>query len=264
MSAAIRPDTIQPYRFQSLAAVPGLRHGITRREGPGLAGNMSFTRGPDRETVLATRARWCASIGVDPAGLTFARQVHGASVDHVTLAARGRGASGTIDHPDADALVTGEPNLPIATLAADCVPILLVDPERRVVAAAHAGWRGTATGVVEAAVTTLVERFGSRPASLLAGIGPSIGPCCYEVGEEVAAAVAERHGDETLRPGARPGHPYLDLWAANARALRASGVRPEHIERADLCTRCHADQFFSHRAEGPTRGLFAAIIALES
>jgi YfiH family protein len=254
---------VEPIRFQLLAAVPGLCHGVTRREGPGLAGNLSFTRGPDAASVLAARARWCHRIGVDPAALVFVRQVHGATVEQVTVQQRGRGALQPASSlPAADAMTTDAPGVALVALAADCVPVLLIDPVRRAAAAVHAGWRGTVAGVVGATVAAMTARYGSRPTDLLAGIGPSIGPCCYEVGPEVAAATAPL-GDAILQPGRRPNHPHLNLWSATRQALLRAGLLAEHIELAGLCTRCHVDQFFSHRAEGPSRGLFGAIICLD-
>ena len=256
-------DDLVPFRFALLAAVPGLRHGITRREGPGLAGNISFTRGPDAPTVVAARARWCRPIGVDPAALVFMRQVHGTTVERVTAAERGRGALQPASLPAADALATDVPGVALVALCADCVPLILVDPVRRVAATVHAGWRGTVSGVVEAAIAAMRAWYGSRPADLLAGIGPSIGPCCYEVGPEVAAAALTSYGQSVLRPGERADHPYFDLWAAARHALLRAGVRPARIELAEVCTRCHAHEYFSHRAEGPSRGLFGAIVAFE-
>lgn len=264
MSTAPRPDPLapEPFRFPLLAGLMGICHGVTQREGPGLAGNMSFTRGPDPDTVIATRARWCQRVGVDPAGLVVARQVHGTDVEHITVAQRGRGALAAVALPAADILVTNEPNLPLMTISADCVPLLLVDPRRRVVAVAHAGWRGTMAGVATRAVATLVDCYGSRATDLLVGAGPSIGPCCYEVGPEVASAADLQFGQAVLRPGSRPGHPHLDLWEANRLALLAAGLQPANIELAGICTCCDNDRYFSHRAEGPTRGLFATIVAL--
>jgi hypothetical protein len=109
-------------------------------------------------------------------------------------------------------------------------------------------------------VAALTAWYGSRPADLLAGIGPSIGPCCYEVGPEVAAA-AQHFGPAVLPPGRRPAHPHFDLWAANRLTLERAGLLPAHIELAAVCTRCRNDLYFSHRAEGSQRGLFGAIIA---
>lgn len=263
MSAPAATTDQQPFAFAHLGAVPGLRHGITRREGPGLAGNVAFTRGPDVASVVAARQRWCQRIGVDPAGLVVARQIHGVAVERVTRHQRGRGALTPVGLPEADALATDEPDVPLLAIFADCVPVVLVDPARRAVAVVHAGWRGTVAGAVETTVAALTAWYGSRPADLLAGIGPSIGPCCYEVGPEVATAALDRHGPTVLRPGPDGARPAFDLWAANQQALQRAGLIAERIMVAGVCTRCHNHLYFSHRAEGPRRGLFGAIVALE-
>jgi YfiH family protein len=262
--ATAPPDLAEPgpYRFGLLATVPGLRHGVTRRDGPGLAGNLAFSRGPDPASVLAARARWCDRVGVDPAGLVLARQAHGVVVERITAAERGRGALAAIPLPEADALTTDAPGVALMTVAADCAPILLVDPARQVIAVVHAGWRGMVAGVAQAAVARLVAWYGCRPADLLACIGPSIGPCCYAVGPEVARAAEARYGPAVLLPGPAPGNPRFDLWAAARAALLASGLAPDRIELAGECTRCRNDLYFSHRAEGPGRGLFGAIVSL--
>ena len=233
--AAPRPDLAEPepFRFGLLATVPGLRHGVTRRDGPGLAGNLAFSRGPDPASVLAARARWSRRIGVDPAGLVLARQVHGVHVERITAAERGRGALAAIALPEADALATDAPGVALLVVAADCVPVVLVDPVRRVAAVAHAGWRGMIAGVVQATVASLGAWYGCRPADLLAGVGPSIGPCCYAVGPEVARAAEARYGPAVLLPGPAPDNPRFDLWAAGRLALTGErpGARPDRAGR---------------------------------
>ncbi|MCC6625775.1 MAG: peptidoglycan editing factor PgeF [Chloroflexi bacterium] len=256
------PRLGQPLRFGALATLDWLRHGVTTRDGPGLAGNLSFARGPDAATVLAARARWSDRTGVAARDLVLARQVHGTAVERVEPVRRGRGALAMETLPEADALATNAPGVPLLAVFADCVPIVVVDPARRAVAVAHAGWRGTVAGMAEAVVAAMTDWYGSRPADLLAGIGPSIGPCCYAVGMEVATVAAARYGDGVLRPGPAAHNPTLDLWAANRLALLRAGLAAAHVEVAGVCTRCRNDLFFSHRAEGPTRGLFGAIIAL--
>ena len=147
----------------------------------------------------------------------------------------------------ADALWSDEAGVPMLALAADCVPILLAAPGA--VGAAHAGWRGTAKNVAGAAVAALA-RLGARPSAMRAWLGPSIGPCCYEVGPEVSGLF-----DRDLT---REGN--LDLWSASERALTGAGVAS--VERLDLCTRCHPEEFFSHRYSGPRRGAQGVIGAV--
>jgi len=219
--------------------------------------NLGLHVGDDVRTVLANRRRVATVLGL--AGLPWAtvRQVHGASV---AVAARDRFGQGPPEAKpalaEADALVTAEGGVVLAVLAADCVPVLLADPAGRVVAAAHAGWKGLAAGVVEAAVAAFA-RAGGDPSAAVALVGPAVGPCCYEVGPEVLAAVGDRY------PGAvaatRDGRPSLDLAAAAAEGLRRSGL--ERVRGAGECTRDHPGRYFSHRRDGTT-GRQAGLVAL--
>jgi YfiH family protein len=155
---------------------------------------------------------------------------------------------------DGDALITDKPGLLLVVKTADCLPILLVDPGRRAVAAVHAGWRGTAAGIASAAVAALQDRFGSRPGDLWAGLGPSIGPGCYEVGKDVAEPRPGRpEWRKALRPIAgRPDRFTLDLPAANRDQIEAAGVSPARIGAAEICTHCSPDLLSwrrDHRAD---------------
>jgi YfiH family protein len=186
------------------------------------------------------------------------RQVHGAAVRVVrpeTLAE---------PVPDADAIVTASSGLAVAVVSADCVPVLLADPRTGAVAAVHAGWRGTAANVVAAAIDALQREFSAAPATLVAAIGPSIGACCYQVGEELRPVfTAAGHSAADLdrwflrHPG---GQVRLDLWRANADLLARAGVQAAHIHVSGLCTKTHRHVFESFRADGDRAGRMAAII----
>ena len=138
---------------------------------------------------------------------------------------------------------------------ADCVPVFLADPVRRVIGAVHAGWKGTALQIVEKAVREMVQRFGARPSDLFAAIGPAIGPCCYEVDAAVYQAMSH-HASRTafFHTGRQDGRWMLDLPLANRHQLLRCGLLPERIRTADHCTACHPDLFFSHRAQGGNTG----------
>jgi len=162
--------------------------------------------------------------------------------------------------PATDALVTGMPGVPLLMRFADCAPLLLFDPVRRVVGMAHAGWRGFVAGVVTATVRTMTERLGCAPSDLWAGIGPTIGPCCYAVEPDVATTV-----EAACPPGADVvrsvnGQLYLDLPAAVQAQLRAAGV--EQIEQTKMCTACRVDEFFSYRAEHGRTGRFGIVMGM--
>ena len=230
-------ETLRAARVAALDDVPGLVHGFEQRRGPAGGEERDDTR---RRVASALR----------PSGqLLLLKQVHGAAVRTAPWAGR----------PEADAAVADSPGLVLGIETADCLPVLVVDPVRRAVAAAHAGWRGTAAGVARAAVGALVAG-GSRPEDLIAATGPCIGPCCYEVGDELRAAFGEK-GAEFFRPGPR-GRPHLDVRAANERQLREAGIAPARIHRVDDCTRCRADLYHSYRREGKGAGRMINFIGL--
>ncbi|MDR7483811.1 MAG: peptidoglycan editing factor PgeF [Armatimonadota bacterium] len=217
--------------------------------------NLGRGVGDRPEAVRANRARVLAALGRALDDHVEASQVHGAAVAVVGAAQRGRKVDGV------DALATRERSVVLAMHCADCVPVLLADPVRGAVAAVHTGWRGTASGAAAATVAAMAQAFGSRPADLVAAIGPTIGPCCYEVDAPVLAGFAAwPWRDRVFRPS-RPDRWSLDLPEANRLQLVAAGVRDAAISAAGLCTSCHAALFFSHRRDGRT-GRMGALIAL--
>ncbi len=257
-------ETVLPVQLPRLLDYP-LFHGITTRD-PGLPGDgdINIAGRLPREQAVHNRAHWAHKIGVDPSRIVTGRQVHGNGVHIVDRSAAGRGAT-SIDTaiPGTDALATREIGLPLMVYTADCVPVIIYDPHEHAVGIAHAGWRGTVANVTGALVREMAAAWGSVPANLVACLGPSIGPCCYEVGDEVIdawkAADVAGHAAAISRPEARF---HFDLWRANTLELQVAGVRSENIDVVGLCTRCHADRFFSRRAGNGHRGLFATVVAL--
>jgi polyphenol oxidase len=201
-------------------------------EGPFASLNLGLLTGDAPERVLENRRRVCAAVGADPERLAMNLQRHSATVNRAHAGRRGE---------PGDGLWTDERGLPMLKLTADCLPIALArtNGDAPALAVLHAGWRGLLEGVVAAGVAAL----GRHPAAV---VGPAIGPCCYEVGADVAEPFAERFGRDVLR-GRR-----LDLWTAAERALLEAGCRS--VERIDLCTACHPELFFSHRRDGKPRG----------
>ncbi len=256
-----RSTGITYYSFPNLEEWPNLTQAAYARLGgvsaPPLDSlNVSYVVGDDLERVRENRSRAARALGWESARLVSAAQVHGRRA-----AAVAREMAGGPDLPETDALVTNEPGVLLLLKFADCVPIVLWDPVRGVVALAHAGWRGTVTGTATAAIELMKRRYGSRPGDMLAGIGPSIGPCCYRVGPEVektashvfAGAGVILRDDDGVR---------FDLWTANAETLMRAGIPEEQIARADICTRCHSDLFFSHRASGGRTGRFGVVVGI--
>lgn len=177
------------------------------------------------------------------------KQIHSDRVERVN---GGRGYLG-----EGDALVTDRPGVLIGVRTADCVPILIADPEHRAVAAVHAGWRGTAEGITAKAVSRLTNEYGSKPEELHAALGPAIGPCCYEVGPDVAARFRPWLSD--LGEGKRV---HLDLSEVNQRQLTRVGLNPANIDTGSPCTNCGPAELHSYRRDGPKAGRMIAAIGI--
>ncbi len=237
-------------RSTLLAAIPGLVHGFTDREGGVSTGryaslNMASKWGDDVVAVAENRRRLGVAAGFDPARLRLVRQVHGAAV---------AGPENTSPDAEADALVTTvRARETVGVLTADCVPVLIADRDGTAAAAVHSGWRGTLAGVVPAAVRVLLAR-GIKPADLVVAIGPCIEQPAFEVGPEVAAAFEPRFVDT------RSTRPHIDLVAAVRDQLVALGVPAETIERVGGCTHAHPHRWFSYRRDGACIGQMLAFI----
>lgn len=238
------------FRFSSLAEMP-LVHGMSgRRHGSGHDGDVGHGRGTEPETIESNRTAFLAALRVAPEALTVGRQTHGARVEVVDAKSRGRGRYPAFDgFPATDGLVTNDPSVALGVIVADCVPLVIYDPRAHAVGVVHAGWRGTVAGIAAVAVRTMRNQFGSDPALLRVGIGPSIGPCCYEVGTEVRDAWRDTGVDPNESAIAKNGA-HFDLWTANRLALASVGVDERHIETSGVCVRCQVDRYFSYRAAG--------------
>ena len=229
----------------------GLVHGFLGRQGgqsqpPYASLNLSYDNGDDIQVV---KQNWCdlkVALGLSEVTIITANQVHGDTILKVSNGAVKRAGIG-------DGLMTDAPNTVLGVMAADCVPLLFLEPGRKVAAAVHAGWRGAAVGIAATAVTRMKEEYKIDPSTLHVALGPSIGPCCYEVGNEVVEQIEANWADEVKgawRPEGLKG--YLDLRAINEAQLVAVGVPQRQIRRIGPCTACHVGEFFSYRKEGKT------------
>jgi YfiH family protein len=248
------------YTFPLLEAAR-LPHAILTRRGgvsrdPYHWLNVGSSVGDDPACVRENRRRALALFDRNPESVPELFQVHSTRM----LLGRLRGAGEPL--PQADGIVTDSASLTLMMRFADCVPILLYDPVRHAAGIAHAGWKGTLDGVAARAVEAFHEHFGSPPEDLLAGIGPSIGPDHYAIGEERAAAFRSSFG-AVAEPWLerRDDGIHLNLWAANEFILRRSGVKK--IETSGICTGCHTEDWYSHRAEHGRTGRFGAIVWLK-
>lgn len=240
------PPTIRPAVFAGeagLVAAVSTRQGGVSKDPLGM--NLSFSVGDDEASVNENRRRFFSSLGIPVEGLAIPRQVHSATVARV-------GAPGAV--AETDALVTNSPGVYLCVTIADCVPVLLHDPEHRAVAAVHAGWRGSAAGILSLALKLMRSAFGTRPGDLRAYIGPAAGGCCYEVGQDVAERFPEKYLAD------HRGSLRLDLKAFNADTLREAGVPSSLIEVSPLCTITESHLLHSYRRDGPRSGRMMAVI----
>lgn len=245
------------FQFSGLSEAAGLVHAVSSRPW-----NLAPHRGPDAHLAVERRKALCSHLGISFDRLTAPEQVHGAEVvalDRSEIGAGGHGRQHAVRY--VDGLITDEPDVGIVILSADCPMILVYDEAGPVLGAAHASWRGTVAGITPHLVRSMAKQYGCKPERLVAGICPSAGPCCYEIGPEVARIVAQRFDDPGRYLPVRNDRLTLDLWQANFDQLVAVGVRPDRIERADLCSICD-ERFFSHRREGEGTGRTALIAAI--
>ncbi|MCG0276973.1 MAG: peptidoglycan editing factor PgeF [Thermanaeromonas sp.] len=230
-------------------------------EGPYKSLNLGFHVGDDYAKVLANRRLLAEVSGLPLEKWVAGEQVHGAKVAVVDSGQAGSGAEdpGT-SLKGVDGLITADKGVVLAAFFADCVPVYLLDVKRQVIGLVHAGWRGTVKRIAARAVELMNEVFGSRGRDCWAVVGPSIGPCCYEVGPEVEESFKSfSWAGKVLKPG-EGGRLHLDLWEATRLTLLDMGLLPERIAVASLCTACHSDIFFSHRGSGGHTGRLGALL----
>jgi YfiH family protein len=260
-------DGVQRFHLNALESLGGViafftgrRTGVSDRWQEGL--NWSYSVGDRPENVRQNRKLSLSVPGLKEKTAVIAGLVHGNRVISVTgNEAPGRDEIRMVD--DCDALITDRVGVALIVTAADCVPIFLYDPVRRAIGMVHAGWRGTVAGIASRTAIAMVETYGCSPSEIRAVIGPSIGPCCYEVDEVVAGPLRSHFGPvsgQLLRPGVTPEKEMLNLWEANRQDLHQAGIVDAQI--SGECTSCKVDQYFSHRAEAGTAGRAAGVIAL--
>jgi YfiH family protein len=224
--------------------------------------NLGNNSGDLPGNVVANRIKLCVVNGINPDQLVFPKQTHTATVKTITSLFFNLDKEGQKRFlNETDAVITDLQGVCIAVKTADCVPILLFDPKQKVVAAVHAGWRGTVQNIVSMTINKMVKEFGCEPSSLFAGIGPSISPEIYEVGEEVWKQFAPEfyHASNPARADKR----LLNLWSANYHQLINAGVPDNQIEVANICTWSDPDRFFSARRDGVKTGRMATGIMIK-
>ncbi len=257
-------DGIQTLKCRAFEEISWLRHGFSTRHGgvsEGECASLSFSYQKESEAVVDENfRRFCNANAMPFESLVLTHQTHTANVAIVNNIYRNRGRDRTLR--ETDGVVTSTADLGLVCFTADCVPLLLVDPQAKVIAAVHAGWRGTVQSIAANAVKEMVKA-GADPQNILAAIGPSIGPCHFEVGQEVAEEFATRFGEKLPLKEHRPGHSMVDLWTANRLVLMEAGVQKDRIFTANVCTFCNNFDYYSHRYTNGRRGSLIAAIAME-
>ena len=227
--------------------------------------NMSFSRGDEKASVLENYRRLCSAAGIDSERLIFTKQTHTTNVYTADINFLGPATPEDENYNDIDGLVTNERKVGLVSQYADCVPLVFLDPKRGVIATSHAGWRGTVGKIGEVTVKKMVSDYGCDPSDIIAGIGPSVGGCCYEVDDPVMDRVKmlDFIDPATVSTYKQNGKYMLDLKELNRLILINCGIKADNIDVADICTCCESDTFFSHRVCGAERGNLALIVALK-
>jgi YfiH family protein len=257
-------EIFQP--FDSVSSVFSTRVGGVS-EPPYHTLNLGMSVGDRQDNVIQNRTLFCEAIGVDIRAITVGHLIQGTHIEIVSPAERGRGGIDSNNGlPGTDGMITCVPDVALLLLVADCAAISFFDPKRKVIGLGHGGWRGTVGGIARKVVQKMNEAFDCNPADILVGVSPSIGPCCYEVREDVVQAFQQAFPEQahTFFVHLPDGSIHLDVWTALKWQLLASGIQPDHMEFAGTCTACHTDVFYSHRAEKGKTGRFGGLITLKT
>ena len=256
-------------QFKNMSGFPELFHGVTTRTGgvspqPFSSLNLGGTTGDSEAHIQANYELLSRALGFDLQTVVSSHQVHGTNLAIINEAPPRSNPFPAAHFLDGyDGFITAVPGIPLLVRVADCVPVMLYEPDRKVLAVVHAGWKGTAGGISAKAAEHIVAHWQCDIKKIRAGIGPSIGPCCYEVGQDVAECFNKSTGNKRfLMPEAAENTFSLDLQEANRQQLLEVGLDPGLIELSWLCTACNSNLFFSHRGEKGKTGRFALIAGL--
>ena len=248
---------------------PKMVHGFSTRFGGVSKGdlsslNLGFNRGDEEENVLENYRRMSKALGVSLDSLVLSKQVHETQIIKVTEADRGNGILTPNKWESVDGFYTNEANITLVTHYADCVPLFFYAPEYGMIGMAHAGWRGTVEEIGKKMIETWVKDEHIPASAIQVAIGPSIGPCHFEVDEDVATPFLKQFPNATYIQYNEASNKYhIDLWACNKQSLMSAGVLEEHIIVSEICTCCYDQLFFSHRKTQGHRGTLGAFMSLK-
>lgn len=257
------------YTFPEFEKFPEIVHGFSSREG-GVSGgfyrtmNLGITTDDDKEKIIENYRIFCDTLKVDVNKVVIGQLTHEANVRNVTAKDAGCGLLKPFTYERIDGLLTNEPGLVLTATFADCVPVFFYDPVQKVVGIAHSGWRGTVKEIAGKMVEQMVSDYGCKAENIHAGIGPSIGMCCFEVDEDTFYAFTDLlYLEDGWYYEKENGHYDIDLWRVIWSTLTNRGVLPEHISVSGICTCCNSSVLFSHRASKGKRGAMAGMISIK-
>src|SRR6056297_886415 len=268
MSVRIEKKGKEAYlRFPNLEKLGFLNHCVTTRaggfsKGPFKGMNMGLFTEDSREAVLMNHEKAAEHMGYELDDAVFTNQVHGVEIALIDEEFRGERFWLGERALEKDAIITRMPGRPIVAFFADCAGVFVADPVQKAEGIAHAGWKGTVKEIGCKTIEAMGEAFGSKASDCHAVVGPSIGPCCFEVQEEVAELFSELCGESVLLGTEKPGRWKVDLWEANRMQLAKAGVKAENIGVSGLCTFCRDDLFYSHRRDKGKTGRMAGIMEI--
>lgn len=262
-------DSIPYLTYNSLSEINFINHAFSTRLGGVSTGefdsmNLAFNRGDNPDNVTENYKRLCKSAGFDYKSLVASSQDHNTFVRSVTVEDKGVGIYKPRDIKSVDALITNEKGITLVTYYADCTPLFFVDTKNRAIGLAHAGWRGTVGRIGEKVVKKMGELYGTKPSDIVAAIGPAISVCCYEVDLPCAENFFKLENLDSSKfvfP-MKNGKFMIDLLETNRQILVNCGVNPQNITLSDICTNCHSDLLWSHRATKGHRGTMSAFMSL--
>ncbi|WP_053956907.1 peptidoglycan editing factor PgeF [Inediibacterium massiliense] len=262
-------DEVVFFTIPSFEQTNLVKHGFSSKIGGVSQGkyaslNLGFKTEDSNEKVENNYKKIAKALDISIENLVFSDQVHKDHIKIVTKKDCGKGIIKESDIKEIDALITNETNVALATVYADCVPIFLLDPVKKVIALAHAGWRGTVLKIGKKTVEKMINVYETNPKDCLAAIGPSIGKCCYEVDENVIKEFNKDFTNLNKFVFSKGNGKYmLDLWKANQITLKEIGLLERNISISNMCTMCHSEKFFSYRRDQGITGRMAAIIELK-
>ena len=262
-----KKDGITLLKYKALMKYDFIRQAVSTRYGgvstkKGLRSlNLGTATADEWENVIENYRRFCKASDFEIENLVLGKQTHSTNVRTVTKKDCGKGVLVERDYTDVDALITSEKNIPLIIHTADCVPVTFIDTKGRAIGNAHSGWRGTFGEISKKTVEKLKAEYGVLPNELFCTIGPNICQKCYEVSKELFESFEQKFGtsDSLVTGGDRY---FIDLAGINRQILIESGVKEDNIIMSDLCTCCRGDLFFSHRGQGPERGIIASGLEL--